>query len=141
MTNTPACHFVYICSWMLILTEQNTISRQGSRQRNYIPSSIKISQFKLQLVTGNWWIADGDRVERDWTTCMNPNFTLWSRGTNAHLSGTIILLKKLSYEGASLQNYSVQSYAPCLATESCQDEQLYQVWCWYLYYFLKNGLH
>ena len=50
-------------------------------------------------------------------------------GTITRLPGTITLLKTFSLKGASLQKYSFQSYAHCLATAPSHDEQVLQVWC------------
>ena len=48
-------------------------------------------------------------------------------------------LVKKGHNSRILQEYSFQSYATGLATTTCNDELVFQVWCWYLNTFWVKG--
>ena len=47
----------------------------------------------------------------------------------SHALPTLVCQGPSFYSKFLVKKYSYQSYAPCLATAPCHDEQVFQIWC------------
>ena len=76
-------------------------------------------------------------------TINNVKFSLKTRATNAVpmlvSQGPSFYLKNLVKKGHNSKNIAFQSYVLSTAISTCYDEQVFQVWCWQLWYFWPMG--